>query len=124
MAETIQNVGGGAKWHWYSVMSDLKEQMGLDGVVIDPLSVREHGCGGQYEGNQFYITWVYNQFLLVTMQRLSQPLVEAFSRVVEYQPFCRYDRDGMVTVEWDKNNPIGRLAVLQAERAITNLVTM
>lgn len=99
MAETIENLGSGAKWHWYNVMSDLKEQGGLSDVVIDPLSVDAHGCGGQHGDNRFYITWVHNQFLLVTMQRFSQQLVDAFARVVEYQPFCRYDRYGMVTIE-------------------------
>lgn len=124
MAETIQDVGGGTKWHWYNVMNDLKEQGGLDGVTINPLSVDAHGCGGEHEGNAFYITWVHDQFLLVTMQQFSQPLVDAFARVVEYQPFARYDRNGMVTVEWDKNDPQGRFAALQAESEVASLVAV
>lgn len=124
MAETIEELGSGAKWHWYNVMSDLIQQGGLSDVVIDPLSVDAygHGCGGQHGDNRFFISWLHNQFLLVTMQRFSQQLLDAFVRVVEYQPFCRYYRDGMVTIEWDKNDPNARFEDLQREGAITSLV--
>ncbi len=124
MAETIQNLGSGARWHWQNVMSDLREQGALKDVVIDPWSVEAYGCGGQLGDNFFFITWVHNQFLLVSMERFSQPLVDAFTRVVEYQPFCRYERDGMVTVEWDKNDPHGRLEDLQRESTVTHLARL
>ncbi len=121
MAETIEDLGSGAKWHWYYVKNDLEVQGGLNGVVINPLTVDAFGCGGVHGGNRFHITWVHSQFLLVTMQWFSQQLVDAFARVVEYQPFCRYERDGMVTVEWEKNDPNARFGELQQEGAITNL---
>jgi hypothetical protein len=117
MAETIQNgCDGQAKWHWYNVMEDLKNQGGLDGVVINPLSVNAHGCGGETKkGTQFYITWVFNVFLLVSMSQEEQELVDAFAKVVGYRPFCRYiSKDsGLLTFEWDKKNPDGRFAKLQ-----------
>jgi len=124
MAETIEDVGGGAKWHWYNVMHDLKEQGGLEGVVINPSSVDDHGCGGDHNGNRFYITWVYNRFLLVTMQQFSQPLVDAFARVVEYKPFCCYGRNSLVTVEWDKTNPVHRFEELLSDSDVSNVVEL
>lgn len=118
MAETIQNeCGGEAKWHWYNVMNDLKIQGGLDGVTIDPLSVNPHGCGGETQkGTKFYITWVPDMFLLVSMSQEEQELIDAFAKVVEYQPFCRYisKESGLLTFEWDKKNSDGRFAELQA----------
>ncbi len=114
-----------AKWRWSDVMEDLKVQGGLPGVFIDPLSVNAHGCGGEYAGNLFYFTWVQGKFLLLTMQVLSQPLVDAFEKVVEYQPFCRYSRgDGSVTVEWDKENPSERLIELGDDPDVSSLVSL
>jgi hypothetical protein len=105
-------------------MSDLEKQGGLVGVVINPLSVSEYGCGGEHEGNLFYITWVHNKYLLLTMQHLSQPLIDAFAKVVEYQPFCRYEREEKVTVEWDKSGSEARFAELQIEPSLSNLVAL
>lgn len=118
MAETIQKAcsGGMAKWHWYSVMEDLKTQGGLDGVVIDPLSVNAHGCGGvTKDGTKFFITWVPDMFLLVSMTLEEQSLIDAFAKVVEYRPFCSYisKESGLLTFEWDKKDPNGRFAELQ-----------
>jgi len=125
MPETIEtSCYGKAKWPWFSVMTDLKEQGGLRDVTVDPLSVDAHGCGGNLEGKAFYITWVYDKFLLLTMEQFSQPLVDAFAKVVGYAPFCRYIRNGNITVEWDKNNPEGRLAELGEEPGVCELVTM
>lgn len=115
MSETIQQDHGGvAKWLWYDIMSDLRQQGKLDGVTINPLTVTAHGCGGEYQGNHFVLTWVHNHFLLITMSYYSQPLVDAFAKVVEYQPFCRYEEEGgLITVEWDKDDPTGRLEKLK-----------
>jgi len=117
MAETIKNgCDGQAKWHWYNVMEDLNTQGGLDEVVIDPLTVNAHGCGGKTKkGTKFYITWVPDMFLLVSMSHEEQKLVDAFAKVVEYRPFCRYVNEyGLLTFEWDKKDPSGRFAELQA----------
>lgn len=122
MPETIRlDHGTAAKWLWYNIMSDLKQQGGLGGVLIDPSTVIEHGCGGEYQGNRFFLTWIYNHFLLITMSVYSQPLIDAFAKVVGYQPFCRYrERGGLITVEWDKDDPNGRFKKLIEEKR-TNL---
>lgn len=59
-------------------------------------------AGGHYNNNSFYISWEHNRYLFVTMQRTSLKLVGAFAQIVEYRPFCKYERNGMITVEWDK----------------------
>lgn len=118
MAETIREgcSAGERKWHWYNVMEDLKTQGGLDGVIIDPLSVNAHGCGGiTKDGTKFFITWVPDMFLLVSMTQEEQGLIDAFANVVEYRPFCSYTskESGLLTFEWDKKDPEGRFTKLQ-----------
>lgn len=116
MAETLQSAcGGPAKWHWYSVMEDLKVQGGLEGVIINPLTVDANGCGGETKkGTRFFLTWMKNLFLLVSVSQEEPELIEAFAKVVEYRPFCRYlDEHGMLTFEWDKSDPNGHFANLQ-----------
>lgn len=115
------NFNGVLGWNWTDVMHDLKEQGGVE-VVIDPLSVTENGCGGYLDGKFFYITWAKDKFLVLTMIEFSQPLVDAFSTVIEYQPFCRYNERDLPTVEWDKMDPDGRFAELTQQPAIQNLV--
>lgn len=122
MAETLEDACdpiGGKKWNWYNVQKDLIEQGGLEDkeLTIDPLSVNAHGCGGTYKGNPFYITWVPDTFLLVTAKEYSQKLIDAFSKVVEYEPFVKYKEpdDGTITIEWDKHDPQGRYQELLKE---------
>lgn len=118
MAETLTEhfPGDPPKWTWFNVMADLKDQGHVDDVSINPLSVSPEGCGGDHQGSIFYITWIRDTFLLLTMQRYSEVLVRGFARVVEYEPFCRYtEEDGLQTVEWDKLDPEGRFKALQAE---------
>ena len=120
MTESIsQKSNDVAKWLWYDVMKDLREQGGITDVIIEPMTVSENGCGGVYQRMRFYMTWVHNRFLLVTMLGYSQPLVDAFAKVVGYQPFCMYVEEAqLITVEWDKIDPVGRLAKLKEEGRI------
>jgi hypothetical protein len=115
--ETIETgCDGNEKWHWYNVASDLNKALGDESVSVDPFTVGPHGCGGTYnEGNKWFITWVKDTFLLVSMQQYEQRLVDAFSKVVEYKPFCKYvEPDSkLITVEWDKKDPKGRFVELQ-----------
>lgn len=115
MPETIvPGCDGLQKWRWVNVMKDLEEQGGFPGVLIDPLSVRGGSCGGQTkDGTRFFVTWAKDKYLLLTVQHEEQPLVEAFAKVVGYQPFCKYiDENGLLTFEWDKRNPEIRFAEL------------
>jgi len=122
MAETLRdacNPPGVKKWHWYNIQSDLVQQGGLENkdVMIDPLSVSEGSCGGRYKGEPFTITWVKDMFLLLSSKQHNPELVDAFAKVVEYNPFASYREpsSGLVTVEWDKIDPNGRYKELQKE---------
>jgi hypothetical protein len=118
MTETLTTYlpGDKPKWTWLNVMADLKNQGHVDGAIINPLSVEPNSCGGEHKGNQFYITWIKDTFLLLSMQNHSDELVKGFARVVDYEPFCRYTEDnGLITVEWDKINPEGRFKELATE---------
>lgn len=98
-------------------MADLREQGGIR-VVIDPFSVNAYSCGGDFGEIRFAVTWVHGVFMLLTMSAYSQELVDAFAKVLEYEPFCRYtDENGLSTVEWDKRNPDGRYIELEADSA-------
>ena len=123
MSETIEITDDGFEiWPWYNIMHDLKNQGHVE-ITIDPLTIDAYGCGGTVGENRFYLTWVYNKFLLVTMQEYSQQLVDAFSIVVGYKPFARYQSDGLITAEWDKVSPIERFIELQEKTDISNLTT-
>lgn len=50
---------------------------------------------------------------MLTAVHHEQRMVVAFTTVVEYRPFCRYLRNGMVMVEWNKVVPDQVFAVLQ-----------
>lgn len=121
---TVHSPGEEPKWLWANVMADLRDQGHVDGVFINPLSVTPDGCGGEYQGNKFYITWMKDTFLLLSMKDYSDDLVRGFARVLEYEPFCRYtEENGLPTVEWDKINPNGRFKELetQGKRDLTRI---
>jgi len=107
MTETLEESANGKEWHWQNVQKDLVIQGGLGEkeLKIDSL-VRKHGCSGEYNGNQFHITWLPDVLLLVTCKEYDEKLIDAFSKVVEYKPFVRYQEpDGRITVEWDRIHP-------------------
>ena len=122
MPETISN----GKWLWHDMMQDLKIQGELEDVIIDPLSVKDHSCSGTHMENGFCVTWVGDMFLLISMNQYSAELVDAFTKVVGYQPFCRYihNANGLPTVEWDKVNPEGRYKDLSKNPDVQQLVWM
>jgi hypothetical protein len=118
--ETIEDRGSGPKWHWFNVMADL-QKAGLPEISINPLSVTPYGCGGTLGKTRFYFSWVKDVLLILTMDHFDQRLVDAFAKVLEYRPFCRYDRDRMVTVEWTKEDPEKVIAKLQKDPTISGI---
>ncbi|MDO8459697.1 MAG: hypothetical protein Q7S74_01175 [Nanoarchaeota archaeon] len=71
---------------------------------------------GHIEEERFTVTYAQDKFLMITMKRdgpLLERLVKAFSKVVGYNPLCKYtDLGGMKTYEWDKINPNERITDL------------
>ena len=61
---------------------------------------------------------------MLTMKQFSQQLVDAFSKIVEYQPFCRYENNGMVTVEWNKSDSEMSFALIQKNKEFTNIIRL
>jgi hypothetical protein len=127
MPETIKKgCDGQDKWHWYNIARDLEKQGELPRVIIDPLSVGPHGCGGQTaKGTQFFITWYVDHLLLsMPQEKPEAELVEAFSRVLGYQPFASYvlkDTPALITYEWDKKTPAKNFVSLKKEEQEGNV---
>lgn len=121
MPETIVN----GKWTWHQLPEDLKQQAGYEGVSIDPLTVRPSGSGGTTAGgNRFMLTWVPDHLMMISLLRDEPELIEAFSTVVEYRPFCKYRHkttEQLTTYEWDKEDPEGRFEKLQQDPDIMDL---
>ncbi len=116
MAETITVHHGSSQWNWSDVWHDLETQGGLKEIIIDPLTMSANGCAGSFQKNPFYLTWIKDVFMLLSMKVFSQQLVDAFSAVVEYQPFCRYtEENDLITVEWDKKDPAKRFKELEVK---------
>jgi len=63
------------------------------------------------------MSWVQDHFLLVSSIDYIPGLINAFSGVLEYEPFAKYQEpgSGLVTVEWDKKDPAGRYIEIQKE---------
>jgi hypothetical protein len=116
MAESMRE-GNNGGWLWVDVMRDLEEQGGLKGVTIDPTSANGSGRGGHTErGTHFFITWCRDQHLVLTVSQEEQALVDAFTAVLGYKPFCRYTIEpNLPTFEWDKQDPEKRFKELVEE---------
>jgi hypothetical protein len=121
MPETItQRFDGMAAWKWHDMIRDLEQQGGLENILIDPLSVGANSCMGEHNGNRFAVSWEKDVLLMLTIVDDSKDLIDAFARVVDYQPFCRYiqiaGEHELTVVEWAKNDADERFAKLQKDR--------
>ena len=81
--------------------------------------LKNHWSQGRIEGELFCVTYVEDTFLLASIKNdghLLERLVAACSRIIQYEPFCKYtDLGGMKTYEWDKNNSNERYKELNQE---------
>lgn len=114
MVETIRGEGDQLlAWHYCDMVSDLSMQGGFNGVKIHPSSVRGYGYDGvTKKGTKFQIFWIKNLFLQITLSQHEQELIDAYSKVVEYRPFCSYHNDDGITYEWAKKDANERFAYL------------
>lgn len=118
MAETlICDPNGERAWYWYNIKKNLEEQGGLDGVIISPVITDGHcGEGVTKEGVRFDFLWFNDAYMIVAMNQEDQNIIEAFAKVVEYRPFCRYiQENGYFAFAWIKNNPDDVYALLQQQ---------
>lgn len=125
MVETIQSNG---LYHIILAEKDLVEQAGLN-----PEDFEQDFGFFRYKDRRVIISHTYDQHLVVSMEGredsdLSQ-LMESFSKVVEYKPFCKYkilpEKGSKVpilpTYEWDKIDSDGRYNELSNKPNIANL---
>ena len=92
-------------WSCEQVKSDLVQQGGLN---EQSLTTRFSGAVnttfGTREGNRFSVTWNgKKQLLLSMMDGFDQSLVDAFSTILGFKPFVRYESSDYETVEWSDN---------------------
>lgn len=105
MPETIKDLGDGPKWHIEDIRLDLRLQGGLSDVQLFSDHTDPFLFCGTFEGSAFLFFWEKDLFLWLHLQKMSQPLIDAFTKVLGYSPGCRYERWGLVVIEWNKNFP-------------------
>lgn len=93
----------------------------LGGLESKDLIITAHGYGGSYGDNDFYTTWIGEGILLVTMEKWDKSIIDAFSKVMGYKPFCRYLSLDGITVEWNKINVILRKEEIETTPEFTNI---
>lgn len=125
MVETIQ---GNGLWHVYLSQKDLIEQAGLNEEDFETDFTHF-----RYRSRRVIISHIYNKHLVVSMEGKEDDdlknLMDSFSKVVEYQPFCKYtllleDESNTLlpTYEWDKVDSNSRYKELQKKNTVENLV--
>ncbi|MCX6774503.1 MAG: hypothetical protein NTY99_00215 [DPANN group archaeon] len=124
MVETIQPSG---LWHVSLAQKDLIEQAGLKEEDFEFMFTHF-----LYKDRKVIISHIYNQHLVVSMEGKEDDdlkrLMDAFSVVVAYKPFCKYNLNMggkapiLPTYEWDKADPKGRFDELSKKPNIADLV--
>jgi hypothetical protein len=124
MVETIQKNG---LWHVALAKKDLIDKAGLNERDLEYMVTHL-----LYKDRKVIVSHSYNEHLVVSMEGKEdedlQVLMNAFSKIVEYQPFCKYNllienhELYLPTYEWDKINPKERFSELSIEQNISNLV--
>ncbi len=126
MAETIQRNG---LWHVTLVEKDLVEQAGLNRDDF-----KQDLGFFKYKGRAVIVSHAYNEHLVVSMEGQEdgdlKQLIDAFSAVVEYKPFCKYNilpSEGskapiLPTYEWDKVDSNGRYEELSKKTNLADLL--
>jgi hypothetical protein len=126
MVETIQPSG---LWHVSLAQKDLIEQAGLKEEDFEHMFTHF-----LYKDRKVIISHIYNQHLVVSMEGKEDDdlkrLMDAFSTVVAYKPFCKYNilpEKGskapiLPTYEWDKVDSNGRFKELSQKKNISDLV--
>ncbi len=123
MSETLQNNG---LWHLLLVERDLVSQGGLNERDFE----QDFGFF-KYNGKPVFVSHVADKELVVSREGSLdsdfERLVNAFSKVVGYKPFCKYDLsvgEGdfyLSTYEWDKVNPEAKLEELRRRKDVSLL---
>ena len=128
MAETLK----GGIWYPAEIESDLVLQGGLDLRDLE-----RRGGEFMYKGAPVMVSHSANEAMIVTRQGEEDDdltrLIDAFSRIVEYKPFCKYtihpNVEGLFipvlsTHHWGKKNHEQTLMELRATPEIKEIVRL
>ncbi len=128
MVETIQ---GNGLWHVTLAGRDLIEQAGLNQEDFE----QDFGFF-KYKGRPVIISHIFNQHLVVSIEGKEdenmRTLMEGFSKVIGYQPFCKYTlmlsnrskAPPLPTYEWDKVDPNSRYEELSKKETTSDLTRL
>ena len=114
MESLLESCEGGLKWHWYSVMDDLRKA-GLEDVIIEPIPLGPNCFPGTYKQKMFVHSWWKDTFLLVSMraeERSSSELKELVDAPVAALQGVS-ERQAQLLFEGFKVKTIGDLANLK-----------
>jgi hypothetical protein len=126
MTETIQSNG---LWHVTLVENDLVGQAGLN-----PEDFEQDFGFFRYKSRRVIISHIHGAHLVVSMEGKEDSdliqLMDSFSTVVEYKPFCKYKimpgeeskAPILPTYEWDKIDPDSRFEELSKKPNYSDLV--
>jgi len=77
------------------------------------------GISGEFKGSRYHITYFPETYCLISMEdhkeHLLQELVDSLDELLGYKSFAKYHEVGdiLLTIEWDKKDPVGRLEELK-----------
>tara|TARA_Y100000310_G_C20289641_1_gene626590 strand:- start:65 stop:439 length:375 start_codon:yes stop_codon:yes gene_type:complete len=119
--ETLQSNG---LWHLSLARQDLIDQGGLKENDLEWMF--NHIT---YKDRKIVISHIANQELVVSMEGKEDEdftsLITGFSKVVGYDPFCKYtlnlESTSTLTYEWDKIDPDSRYTELSTRENVTEL---
>lgn len=119
--ESIQEYKGKYRWPLMDIVNDLVEQGGIrdeDLEVTREMNLR-------YREHPIIFTHDYKQGLILSSNADLGDLVEAFSRILELKPFCKYTlatkNAELVTYEWNKVNSMMRYFDLKEDYSVKSL---
>jgi len=128
MVETIQ---GNGFWHVTLAERDLVKQAGLRQEDFE----QDFGFF-KYKNRPVIMSHIFDEHLVVSMEGDEdydmKALMDGFSSVVGYQPFCRYTLNTsngsksppLLTYEWDKVDPDTRYKELSVKETTSGLTRL
>lgn len=101
------------KWLCHDLVRDL-QRYGLEDFEI--IEVYANAVIGRAMGEYIKIEWKENAYCIVTMQKYLPSIASTFEEVLEIPPLAVYIKQGLVVVEFERENPGKRAKELMNER--------
>lgn len=119
--ESIQEYKGKYRWHPIDMVNDLVEKGGLKDCDIEV--TRDMKL--KYREIHFKVYHEYKQGMILESTKDLTELVQAFSKVLELKPFCKYEiavnKTTYIIYEWQRMNQIMRYFDLMEDERIKKL---